>query len=74
MAGSIDESTAEGCEPIFSSNFSGSDASLPSDLSGRDESKVVPDKMIRFQPRLSEGNFALVLIIGFRTIPGWSTA
>ena len=39
MAGSIGESIAEGCEPLFSSNLSGSDASLLSDLSDKDESQ-----------------------------------
>ena len=55
VAGSIIESSVEECEPLFSSNLSCSDASLPSDLSGKDESKVVPDKVFTFPTKAIGG-------------------
>ena len=55
VAGSIIKSSVEECEPLFSSNLSCSDASLPSDLSGKDESKVVPDKVFTFPTKAIGG-------------------
>ena len=55
VAGSIIESSVEECEPLFSSNLSCSDASLPSYLSGKDERKVVPDKVFTFPTKAIGG-------------------
>ena len=41
MTGSRDETIAKGCKLVFSLNLSGSNASLPSDLSGKDEINIV---------------------------------
>ena len=51
----MNKTSAKGCQPLFSSNLSGSDASLPSDLSGKDESKVVPDKAFQFPMKAIRG-------------------
>ena len=45
---SRNETIAEGCQPLFSFNLSGSDAWLPTDLSGKDDSNIVPDIAFQF--------------------------